>query len=170
MKIAIISDIHDHDIELAKALEMIRESGAEQMIVLGDIVAPTSLEQLVTGFTGQIHLVFGNNDGDIFHLSKSEHEHRNLTIYGYFGEVEIDGVRIAFMHEPRATHAFARSGMYDLVLFGHLHAQHAEIIEKTLIASPGAIRPPLPSLKNEQDSSFALFDTTKPTLIEFVNL
>ncbi len=168
MKIAILSDIHDHDQELARTLERVRETGAEELIFLGDLCAPSMIDLLMRGFpTGRVHFVFGNNDGDIQHITMKAAEHPRLQIYGEIGEIELGGTRIVFMHKPTVAHALARSGMYDLVLHGHTHIQHAEIIGQALVANPGAIRPPLTP---EHDMSFAVYDTAKPRLIEFINL
>ena len=167
MRIAILSDIHDHDVQLSIALEMIDTQSIDQMLLLGDIVSGSSLRQLLEHFKHPVHLVFGNNDGDVRALSNFSGLYPQLDIHGAFGEVEIDHMRIAFFHMPQMAHPLARSGMYDVVCYGHTHISHSEIINNTLIINPGAIRPPL---AEEHDSSYAIIDTTSPTTCEFIQI
>lgn len=167
MKIAIISDIHDHDKNMYMALRDLKKREIGEMICLGDIIAPNVLESLITTFDKNIHMVLGNNDGDIGKFTVLAEKHPKFQLYGHFGEVDIDDIRFAFTHAPQMSHALARSGMYDVVLFGHTHAQHSEIIGNVLLANPGAIRDPFVP---ENHSSFAIIDTKKPKEIEFIEM
>ena len=63
-KIAIFSDSHDNIPALMKALEAARSSGAETLLHCGDLCAPFMLDRIGQGFSGPVHVVFGNNDGD----------------------------------------------------------------------------------------------------------
>jgi len=64
MKIAVISDSHDHLLAIRAALRKATEAGAEVLIHCGDLVAPFVISELKT-FGGPVHVVLGNNDGDI---------------------------------------------------------------------------------------------------------
>ena len=66
--IAVLSDCHDHLEHLGRALEVVREEGAERLFYLGDFCAPFSLAALAEGFAGPVDAVLGNNDGDVFLL------------------------------------------------------------------------------------------------------
>jgi uncharacterized protein len=167
MLIAIASDSHDHDKQIEKLHDELRNHKVKELIHLGDMIAPTSFRQLIQGFDGDIHAILGNNDGDIEKLYKTASEYDNVQLYGIFGETTIDGIHLAFTHKPTTSHALARSGMYDVVLHGHTHIQHTEIIENCMIVNPGAIRPPL---EKDHHASFAIIDTEKPKEVEFIEL
>ena len=77
MKIAIISDIHDHRKKLEKALVQIQE--ADKLICCGDLCSPFIIRDLGSGFSGTIHIVFGNNDGDLFRISKTDTQYMEIS-------------------------------------------------------------------------------------------
>ena len=60
MKIAILSDIHDNIVALRAALE--RARGAETVLCCGDLCSPFVVPELGNGFSGPVHVVFGNNE------------------------------------------------------------------------------------------------------------
>ena len=74
MKIAVLSDVHDNIWHLEKALNKLAELGdqgkikIEVLLFLGDFCAPFSLKQIADAFSGPIHCIPGNNDGDMFLL------------------------------------------------------------------------------------------------------
>lgn len=63
--------------------------------------------------------VFGNNDGDRVYLVERfagiAELHRGPYLF------TLHGRRLALMHEPYGLEAFIRSGMLDLIVYGHLH-------------------------------------------------
>jgi hypothetical protein len=67
MRVAIVSDIHDHVWRLAGVLA--HASDCEAMVCCGDLCSPFVIAQLAEGFEGALHVVFGNNDGDRFTIS-----------------------------------------------------------------------------------------------------
>ena len=71
MKIAVLSDCHDHLENLALAMALVRESGAARLFYLGDFCAPFTLAALAEGFSGPVDAVIGNNDGDVAKLSRT---------------------------------------------------------------------------------------------------
>lgn len=54
----------------------------------GDLIAPSGLATLKT-FAGAVHMVFGNNDGDVYKLMKKS-QGTNITIHGDIYEDIID--------------------------------------------------------------------------------
>ena len=69
MKIAVISDIHDHVVNLQNAIGLFKE--VDSVLCCGDLCSPFVLNLLAEGFTKDIHIVFGNNDGDTFRITKN---------------------------------------------------------------------------------------------------
>jgi len=59
-------------------------------------------------------------------------------------------------HYPRFVELAAKSGEFDLCVFGHTHTHHHEQIGKTLLINLGAIQASEASLTRE--SSFIIFD------------
>ncbi len=80
MKICIVSDSHDHRDHLAAAVAEAKSLGAQTVIHCGDLVAPSTLHAIIP-LGLPIHLVHGNNTGDLFHLSKLAHKPENRVHY-----------------------------------------------------------------------------------------
>lgn len=51
--------------------------------------------------------------------------------------IEIQGKKIALMHEPQMIDALAQSGNFDIVIYGHTHEVDIRKINNTLIINPG---------------------------------
>lgn len=134
MIVGILSDSHDHLVELKKALDVLQSEGAELILHAGDYVAPFSvrlLMELPVPWWG----VLGNNDGEILGLTqKSEGR-----IKGPFLELEERGFRIWVSHfyQP-AKWAFA-SGHFDLVVYGHTHEAIIKEEGKSILVNPGEV-------------------------------
>ncbi len=138
-KIAIISDSHDNIWNLDKALEQVRASGADMLLHCGDLVAPFIIDRLANGFPGQIHIVFGNNDGDGRLLQTLASNHPRVHLHGVYIELEAGGRRIAMIHYPEPARRVAQSSQFDLVCYGHDHTRHAEQIGDAWLVNPGEI-------------------------------
>jgi putative phosphoesterase len=144
MKICLVSDSHDHRRLLASAVADAKAHGAEVVLHCGDLVAPSTLHSITT-LGLPIHIIYGNNTGDLFHLSRIAHESKGLVIYhGQDGSFTLHGRRIFMVHYPHYAKAMALTGDYDLVCNGHEHKAHIEEIAnvkggKTLRLDPGTV-------------------------------
>jgi putative phosphoesterase len=159
MRIAILSDVHDN---IWKLETLLAELEADALVFCGDFCAPFTLAQIAEGFTGPIHVVFGNNDGDQFLLSRVAGRFPHVALHGEFAELEFDGRRLAVTHYPAIGRAIAQGGIYDLVCHGHSHEQSVEQVGRTLRVNPGEVMGRL------GPSTYALYDTTsgQPTILE----
>ena len=157
MKIAVLSDCHDHLENLATALKLVRDLGAERLFYLGDFCAPFTLAALAQGFAGPIDAVFGNNDGDVFLLCRIASQHPHVTLHAPLAELEIDGRKIALQHYPELGVRLAESQAYDAVFTGHDHRKYLHQKGRTLWANPGEI------MGRFGAPSFGLYDTTTGT-------
>jgi len=137
MRIAVISDIHDHLEPLRRALELVGD--CEALLCCGDVCAPITLREMAQHFAGPIHVVKGNNDGDMLFMGQVAREAGNVTLHGEYGEVELAGRKIAFVHYPRLAEGLAALGDYDLVCHGHDHIARQVWVGKTLLLDPGEI-------------------------------
>ncbi len=153
MKIAVFSDIHDNIWNLATALSSARVSECERLMFLGDFCAPFTLAQLAQGFSGPIDVVFGNNDGDTFLLSRVASGHEHVTLHGHLAELEAGGQKVALNHYPDLAQRLAESKAYDVVFSGHDHKKYVEQIGSTLWANPGEI------MGRFGEPSFGVYDT-----------
>ena len=150
MKIVICSDIHDNIWMLAKALQGMAE--ADALLFLGDFCAPFTLVQMAEGFAGPIHVVWGNNDGDKWLLTKQAQRFEQVVLHGELAEFELAGKRLALNHYPDIARSLAHSGRYDLVCYGHDHLAHDEVVGSTRLFNPGELMGRL------GPSTYALYD------------
>jgi len=158
MKIAIISDTHDNIPNLEKALTWMNKNEIEELIHCGDLCAPSILKNtLAPNFSGRIHMVFGNVE-DRETTTKISKNFDQVTHYGDIGEIEIDDLKIAFIHYPDKGKELVKFGKYDLVFYGHNHKPWEETIGKTKLINPGT----LAGLFNK--ATFAVFDTKTKNL------
>lgn len=71
MKIAIMSDGHEHWDNLRKAITIANQQSCDMLLFAGDLMAPGNGLSALKTFTGPVHMVFGNNDGDKYKLTKN---------------------------------------------------------------------------------------------------
>src|SRR5271156_1504156 len=94
MKIAIISDTHNQYAAVETALEMLRERKINQVIHCGDICDSETV-WLFQGLTA--HFVFGNCDYERHGRRRPIHG-IGETLHEPFGHLELEGVKLAFVH------------------------------------------------------------------------
>lgn len=144
MKICIVSDSHDHREPLAAAVAEAKTLGAEAVLHCGDLVAPSTLHAIVD-IGLPIHLIHGNNSGDLFNLSRFAAANEGRVIYhGQDAALELAQRRIFMVHYPHYAKAMALTGDYDLVCNGHEHRAVIERIRnirggETLRIDPGTV-------------------------------
>ncbi|MBV5317579.1 MAG: YfcE family phosphodiesterase [Desulfobulbaceae bacterium] len=153
MRIAILSDSHDHIPNLRRAVSLANREGADLLIHCGDLISPFMLAYL-HAFQGPVHLIYGNNAGDQ-HLiaSRCATGLDNIRHHGFHGTLVADSHRIAFNHYPELARELALSGAYDLVCYGHDHIFSVERLGACLLINPGDL------LGKDANPSFALLDT-----------
>ncbi len=151
MKLAVMSDIHDREDHLARAIE--QASPADALIFCGDFCAPFMLSQLAEGFQRPVHAIFGNNDGDRFLLSQIAARFPHVTLYGEFMEEQFGTARVAAIHFPEPARYIAMSGAFQAVFYGHNHHHKIEQIGGTDFINPGEV------LGRLEPPRFIIYDT-----------
>lgn len=152
MKIAVISDTHDHLGNIDASIPHIKK--AEVALHCGDLCAPFVVKRLGEQLDGiPLHIVWGNNEGDTFMISRVAANFEGVYLHGELAELDLGGLRIAVNHYPRIARGLARSGLYDLVCYGHDHTAHSEQIDGCTLLNPGEI------LGMNGPATMALFDT-----------
>jgi putative phosphoesterase len=134
MRIAILSDIHDNLWNLRAAIGSL--DGADLLICCGDLCSPFVMDQLAK-FPGPVQIVFGNNDADLFRITKKSSE--RVQVHGEFYEGELDGKKVAVNHFDNIVRPIALSGQYDLVCYGHNHVFRVMRLGRTTVINPGPI-------------------------------
>lgn len=132
MLIGVISDTHDHMENIRKALKVFKERQIKVILHAGDFVSPFTW-RVFKDFDGEIYGVFGNNDGDRVLLKKMYGERIGPQIR----KIEIEGRKIALMHEPQMIDALAASQKFDIIIYGHMHEVDNRILNNSLILNPG---------------------------------
>ncbi|NLG26613.1 MAG: metallophosphoesterase [Chloroflexi bacterium] len=151
MRIAILSDIHDHLEELGRVLA--RVTDCEALLCLGDLCAPFTLKAIAEGFGGAVHVVWGNNDGDKLLLTQVASRVGNVTLHGDFSFLTLGERKIALTHYPVLARALAAGEQYDLVCYGHDHQRTVEWVGRSLLVNPGEV------MGRFGMSSHAVYDT-----------
>lgn len=138
MKIGILSDTHNHRINLLTALEQFRQHEIDTLIHCGDMTDP-ELAPEMAGF--RVICAFGNGDiasGEIRQalLAMNPENYAGLVYKGRIG-----GARIAVTHGhmPSLLNELLRSGENDYVFKGHSHQWKDERIGATRLINPGAL-------------------------------
>lgn len=153
MKVGVISDSHDNLPNLRFALAALAGQGIRTLFHCGDLISPFVTRELGR-FDGAVHAVFGNNDGDRFlSLRLGSQAAKNVTHYGEFGFVTVEGHKIGFTHYGEYAKGFAAAGMCDAAFFGHTHVFHEERIYGILVLNPGEL------LGLMGKPSFCVYDT-----------
>lgn len=152
MIVAVMSDSHDNIWRLDDGLARMEE--AEMLIHCGDLCSPFVIHHIGKAARSRpVHIVWGNNEGDIRLICQVASEYQGLHLHGEFAELEIDGLRVAVNHFPAVAASLAGSGRYDLVCYGHDHQARKEDENGCLLLNPGELM----GMKGQ--ASFALFDT-----------
>jgi putative phosphoesterase len=163
MLIAILSDIHDNIPKLRAALDHVQR--VDSLLCGGDLCSPFIVDELAK-FPRQLHVVFGNNDADLFRITQKTYAANRsraaadqIQLHGEFFEGELGGKRIALIHFEQIGRALVRSDLYDLVCYGHTHQFSVE-----RDPSSGAIRGVNPGeifglLRPDSESTFVSYDT-----------
>ena len=138
-RIALFSDSHDRLDYLAQALEQARVQQATHLIHAGDLCAPFVIAELGKKFSGPVHIVFGNNDGDGRLCAQVASNFGHVSLHGPYFEKELEGVRCAAIHYPEPGLRIAQSGELDLVVYGHDHKAHHQFIGDCLLVNPGEL-------------------------------
>lgn len=158
MKIVILSDIHDNIWNLEKVLNQVINN-VDRTILCGDYCSPSTFKKATEKFK-VAYCVWGNVDGEKVKITEEIYKNKieHVKLLGNFGEINIDGKKIAFTHYPDIAKTSAHSNLYDAVFHGHTHEVLNEKVEKTLLLNPGAVCGF--SNGNPSKATFAIYDTS----------
>ena len=156
-----MSDSHDNTSKVSLAVEFFNNVGADVVFHLGDIISPFTLK-ILGGLEAEVYVLYGNNDGDKVLLSKTARE-IGVNISDQPLVLELGGLKVIAIHgwgsreyTKGIVEAFASSGKYDIVLYGHTHEVEVRRLDKVLVVNPGEVHGYLSGR-----STIALIDTKK---------
>lgn len=137
MKLGLISDTHDQTANVRKALALFREKGVELLVHCGDMESESTAALFDAIPT---HVVTGNCDYDEASV-RDAITRAGGTYHGMSGQLEIEGVRIAWTHghDKRLLNHLIECGKWDYVFHGHTHIRRHERIGETVVINPGAL-------------------------------
>lgn len=136
MLLGLISDSHGHTLNTLDGLRLLETMKVDCICHCGDIGSP-AIPRL---FPVPSYFVLGNVDRDEEEL-RTAIEAAGHTCCGRFGDLELDGLRIALIHGDDTTRLQAtwQSGDYDVICTGHTHQRNCERRGSTRIINPGAV-------------------------------
>lgn len=178
MKIAIISDIHNNEVNLKKVLGYCAQNKIEKIICCGDLASMEILDLLNDNFQEEVLFTFGNMDNDFLRnypfechpelvsgsgfriKSGMTFNYKNTKIFKDFGETEINNIKIAFVHFPEVAKELCNTGKYNFVFHGHTHKPWQEKINNCTLLNPGNVAgdifPPTFAIWNTETDKFDL--------------
>lgn len=158
MKILVASDIHGSAVCLKKLLEFYKNSGAEKLVLLGDIFYhgprnplpegynPMGTAELLSDFKKELIVVKGNCDSEVDAMIAPFDFIENAVLI-------ICSKKIFFSHGHNFNSENPPKGVYDAVFYGHFHTGLIERKGGVLLVNPGSI-----SLPKDDRKSFAVID------------
>jgi putative phosphoesterase len=166
MKTAIISDVHNNEVNLKKVLDFCMREGIKTIVCCGDLASKETLDFLCDNFSEIILYTFGNADYDDLRELVPQKKYRNAHLFENFGEAIVEKKNVAFVHFPDKAKSLARTGKYDFIFYGHTHKPwinkaraDANQKEYTLLnpgTTAGEIYPPTFAVWNNENDDFQL--------------
>lgn len=153
MKIAIITDSHDRWENLEKAVETANKEGCKFLLFAGDLVAPPGIP-ILEKFIGEVKFVWGNNEGERMGMTRKMDASEKIELCGDVFEGKLGDVKVFMSHYPRFAELAAKSGEFDLSIYGHTHDYKKKKIGNCLLLNPGEIQG-----YTTKKPSFLIFDT-----------
>ena len=149
MLVGIMSDSHDDMQRLADAVDFFNSKGVSQVVHAGDMISPFTFEALGK-LDCPFSAIFGNNDGDrllLHHKSEGKVEPQPMVL-------ALGDRKAIVVHEPTSVEALAKSGEFDVVIYGHTHTADVRKVGETLVINPGKV-----ARLHRGQSTLALLDT-----------
>lgn len=136
MRIAVLGDTHDNVGAVKKAIEAVNSSNPDLVMHTGDYIS-----DFMARFFGELRAkmvgVFGESDGDRDAL-KEAFKKANTEIKGEVYIANLEGTRTILLHGANADITdLARTGCFDLIVYGHTHKIEQRREGMTMIINPG---------------------------------
>lgn len=168
MKILFASDIHGSAYYCGKLLEIYRQSGAERLVLLGDILyhgprndlpkeyAPKQVIAMLNEYKNQIYAVRGNCDTEVDQMVLE------FPVLADYALLSFNGRTFYATH----GHVYNQDNLPpvqagDILIHGHTHLLKAEKVGKITVLNPGSVSIPKGGNPNTyamlEDNAFTIY-------------
>lgn len=134
MKIGVLSDTHDNVPRIEQAVDLFNARGVGHVVHAGDFISPFAIKPLKR-LRCPVLAVFGNNDGE--RLGVAAQFAGIGEIHPNVGSARLADRSVAVVHYPELAEPLARSGEFDLVVYGHTHKIDERREGTCLLLNPG---------------------------------
>ncbi len=157
-QIAIMSDTHDNTPVIVWIIEYLNQKQITTAFHAGDMINPGILFRFRDHYQGQLHFVFGNNDGERAIAQERSSAAQNLTCHKNEMRLEIEGKKLFMNHYSSISESVAKGGEFDVCIGGHDHLYRVIKHGKSLFINPGNTVTKDKWLRQEEDkeSSFVV--------------
>ncbi|MDO9086305.1 MAG: metallophosphoesterase family protein [Anaerolineaceae bacterium] len=138
MKIGILSDTHNNQINIHNALAIFSRYQPALLIYCGDA---TTLESIQSFCEYPIIYTFGNGDLATGEIAATLKAYNQENYAGFLFNGEFSGKKIAVIHGHLIDQLdeMINNGQNDYVFTGHTHKRMDERVGKTRLINPGAV-------------------------------
>lgn len=169
MKIMVASDIHGSFYYCEKLIDCYKKSGAEKLVLLGDILyhgprndlprdyAPKKVIELLNSVKTELLCVRGNCDTEVDQMVL------DFPVLADYAVIYINNKMIYLTH----GHIFNKDNLPplnkgDILLYGHTHIPYCEKVGNVTVMNPGSVSIPKENSANGymiiEDNSFRWID------------
>lgn len=165
MKTMIISDVHQDEVNLLKALKIFNDEKYERLIILGDLEANSKIGEILADYREKITIIRGNCD---LPLNDKYLNVKPVTMYYQ----KINNYNCYFYH---GHHGMPNLEFYDqtICFSGHTHIGLITHYFSVIMANPGSISRPRNHLKTYlefNNNSLILYSLDNKTKIKEITL
>lgn len=170
MKYMFASDIHGSAYYCRKMLEAYQESGAERLIILGDVLyhgprndlpreyAPKEVIAMLNAVKNEIYCVRGNCDTEVDQMVLE------FPVLADYALLALNGLTFYATH----GHVYNENALPpmqegDILVHGHTHLLRADRVNGHWILNPGSVSIP----KGGNPATYAILDDTVFTIYDF---
>lgn len=158
--IAIIADTHDNSPAVVWIIEYLNQHQISTTLHAGDLIAPDIVQRFADHYQGELHFVFGNNDGERALLERRATEATNITCHLTEMRQELFGKQVFMHHYSSVAESIAKSGEFDLAVGGHDHQYRVNQYGGCLFVNPGntVTKDKWQTYDPDKESSFVVLD------------
>lgn len=138
MRLAVLSDTHNHTANLKSVVERLRQENIDTVLHCGDL---TDLNTALLLAEFRLIVTFGNGDWNANQIRQNMMYYRSDNFGGIVYRGELDGVQIAATHGhlEGVIENLVDCREYAYVFYGHSHRRKDQMIHSTRLVNPGAL-------------------------------
>lgn len=106
---------------------------------MGDLIAPHG-RVVLEKFNGKVKFVWGNNEAERVGMTRKFGDSSKMELCGGIFEGTLDKLKFFMNRCPRFVELAAKSGEFDVRIYGHTHNYRDETIGETILLNSGEIQ------------------------------